>query len=133
MTTTPKRMTSREYREVYLRSEHWAATRLQALDAADYRCRVCNAEHGLDVHHRTYERLGAERPDDLTVLCRRCHSRFHDVLPKVGEPKARKPKAEKARGRRQRKMQRKRDNRPGAHEQAMSEMRARNAKRSSAA
>lgn len=30
----------------------------------------------LDVHHRTYERLGNESPDDLTVLCRDCHKLF---------------------------------------------------------
>lgn len=33
----------------------------------------------LDVHHRTYERLGQEQEYDLTVLCHRCHSLFHSV------------------------------------------------------
>lgn len=44
--------------------------------ASGGRCRLCN-EGGLDVvltmHHRTYERLGAELPDDLTCLCGVCH------------------------------------------------------------
>jgi hypothetical protein len=70
-------MTKREYREVYLRSDHWRRTRIAALDRADNRCQVCNGADALDVHHRTYERLGAELPGDLTVLCRRCHWLFH--------------------------------------------------------
>lgn len=66
-----------EYREVYLRSEHWQRKRAAALEAAGYRCQVCNENQRLDVHHRTYERLGREAPGDLTVLCRRCHELFH--------------------------------------------------------
>jgi len=66
------------YREEYLRSEHWRTVRQGALERADHRCQVCNGDKHLDVHHRTYERLGAELDHDLTVLCRTCHSVFHD-------------------------------------------------------
>jgi hypothetical protein len=31
----------------------------------------------LDVHHRTYERLGHERMSDLDVVCRRHHDLWH--------------------------------------------------------
>ena len=31
----------------------------------------------LEVHHRTYERLGEELASDLTVLCNRCHHVHH--------------------------------------------------------
>ena len=65
------------YREVYLRSDHWRAVRTAALERADYRCAVCNSPEHLDVHHRTYVRIGAEAPDDVTVLCRDCHQTFH--------------------------------------------------------
>lgn len=123
-------MTSKEYREVYLRSEHWLRTRREALARADRRCQVCNGQQSLDVHHRTYERLGAELPTDLTVLCRRCHDLFHkSMAPKPGKPKGRgasTSKAAKAKSRRQRKAQRKRDNAPGAHAKAMAAMKARN-------
>lgn len=61
----------------YLQTEQWQVKRLQALMAADHRCRVCNSPERLDVHHRTYERLGHEQPGDLTVLCRECHEMFH--------------------------------------------------------
>jgi hypothetical protein len=67
----------REYREVYLRSDHWRWKRRQALARAEHRCQVCYSDKNLDVHHRTYERLGEERLPDLTVLCRDCHETFH--------------------------------------------------------
>ncbi len=65
------------YRE-YLKTEEWQSVRKQSLKRARYRCQVCNGQGILDVHHRTYERRGCERLGDLTVLCRSCHSTFHD-------------------------------------------------------
>jgi 5-methylcytosine-specific restriction endonuclease McrA len=45
---------------------------------------VCNEEASkgkpLDVHHRTYERRGAEKAEDVIVLCRRCHELFHTTV-----------------------------------------------------
>jgi hypothetical protein len=72
----PQHPTRRAYRE-YLRTEHWKQVRLQALEYADYSCQVCNRAGEVHVHHRTYDRLGAERPADLTVLCARCHETHH--------------------------------------------------------
>lgn len=65
------------YRD-YLKTPHWKATRQRALERADRRCQLCNSTDHLEVHHRTYERRGCERADDLTVLCARCHSKFHE-------------------------------------------------------
>lgn len=67
-----------EYRTGYLNSEHWKIVRRQALQAASYRCQHCAKSERLDVHHRTYERLGAEEPGDLEVLCRSCHEQEHE-------------------------------------------------------
>lgn len=61
----------------YLKSEWWQQRRLKALTRAEHRCQVCNAGNRLEVHHRTYERLGHERDADLVVLCRDCHELFH--------------------------------------------------------
>jgi hypothetical protein len=61
----------------YLKTFHWMVTRDRALERAGKRCQVCNAGGLLDVHHRTYERRGAELPEDLIVLCRSCHETFH--------------------------------------------------------
>lgn len=61
----------------YLQSEHWKQTRQGALERAGYRCQVCGITTNLQVHHVTYENLGAELPHDLTVLCKEHHSLFH--------------------------------------------------------
>jgi hypothetical protein len=70
-----------EYAE-YLKTDEWKAQRRSALVFARNRCQVCNGRKRLEVHHRTYERLGNEDPSDLTVLCSTCHKLFHDRLPK---------------------------------------------------
>jgi hypothetical protein len=65
------------YRE-YLRTPEWRRTRAAALLRAGGRCSL-DVTHGeeLDVHHRTYERLGTELAADLVVLCRPCHELHH--------------------------------------------------------
>lgn len=60
----------------YLQSPEWRAKREKALRFAGYRCQLCNSPKNLQVHHRTYERLGNERLSDLTVLCADCHDTF---------------------------------------------------------
>lgn len=64
--------------KAYLQSDHWKKTRVIALERANHHCQVCNSTDRLNVHHRTYERLGSEDPEDLTVLCESCHKLFHD-------------------------------------------------------
>lgn len=61
----------------YLQSPEWQATRARKLYSVGNRCQVCNNDGPLEVHHRTYERLGAERDEDLTALCPQCHTLFH--------------------------------------------------------
>lgn len=60
------------YKE-YLESEIWKANRVKALQRAGRRCAVCGSRGQLHVHHNTYENLGRELPEDLCVLCSRCH------------------------------------------------------------
>ena len=40
------------------------------------RCQVCNSNGQLHAHHRTYDRLGIEKPEDITVLCVSCHNEY---------------------------------------------------------
>lgn len=64
----------------YYKATHgpeWNRRRAAAIEAADSRCQVCYSPDDLHVHHRTYKRLGAELPGDLTVLCKTCHNLFH--------------------------------------------------------
>lgn len=46
-------------------------------------CTVCRRPWRLgvdDLHHRSYDRLGAERDADLVPLCRSCHDTVHEVI-----------------------------------------------------
>lgn len=62
----------------YLRSPEWRRTRAAALLRAGHCCSLdVGHTDGLEVHHRTYERLGAELATDLVVLCRACHQLHH--------------------------------------------------------
>ena len=65
----------------YIKSGVWKEKAMDAKERADYRCQICNTAGNnstLHAHHRTYERLGNERPEDITVLCAGCHETFHD-------------------------------------------------------
>ncbi len=74
---SPKELRALPYKE-YLRIPHWKRKREEKLRAAGYRCQVCNrGGRTLEVHHRTYDRRGEELEQDLTVLCRSCHTNFH--------------------------------------------------------
>lgn len=66
-----------EYQE-YLNSPHWKEIRLKALRRAGNRCQLCSSTNNLNVHHNTYKNKGHEDLNDLVVLCRKCHSKFHD-------------------------------------------------------
>jgi hypothetical protein len=61
-----------KYKE-YLRSQHWSERRLDFLRFWGYRCCLCNSRRDVEVHHRTYERIGREELTDCVVLCERCH------------------------------------------------------------
>lgn len=66
------------YRDVYLRSEWWKDVREATVERDEHRCRVCNSQHKIQVHHRSYDNLWHEKPEDLITLCCRCHKLFHD-------------------------------------------------------
>jgi hypothetical protein len=68
---------SRDFYLAYLNSSSWRATRNRALQLADYRCERCDSKRDLQVHHKTYERLGAEWDSDLEVVCANCHEHEH--------------------------------------------------------
>ncbi len=62
----------------YLLTPEWRERRKGAIGWARNACQLCNStEKPLHVHHRTYDRLGAELPADLVVLCAKCHTTFH--------------------------------------------------------
>jgi len=71
--------------EAYINSTRWRnnPARLAELKASGFRCRLCHAsetEVELQVHHRTYARLGHELAGDLLTLCKDCHHGVTDML-----------------------------------------------------
>ena len=62
---------------VYLNSPTWRRTRNDALKRAKWTCERCGSKRDLNVHHKTYVRLGAELSSDLEVLCFGCHNEHH--------------------------------------------------------
>lgn len=77
----------------YIReSPIWQSKRGHRLKMDNRRCVVCNSPEQLNVHHRTYERLGNELMADLITLCRVCHKLFHangtisDYRPRTASP-----------------------------------------------
>ena len=72
----------------YLQTSEWRKTRAAALVRADHVCSLDRTHsQDLEVHHNTYERVGAELPEDLVVLCRSCHRLYHKHNGRPRRPK----------------------------------------------
>ena len=61
----------------YLQSEEWQVTKERKLKAAGYKCELTSQTKNLNVHHKTYDRLGCELDSDLIVLSTDVHNVFH--------------------------------------------------------
>jgi 5-methylcytosine-specific restriction endonuclease McrA len=70
--------------KAYLRTPAWRSLADQAKERDRYRCRLCGSRDELEVHHRTYARIGHEDIDDLVTLCHRCHT-IVTVAQKIGK------------------------------------------------
>lgn len=62
--------------QIYIRSDAWRQKANEAKERAGQRCQVCNGTERLQAHHRNYDRLGYELPEDITILCDECHELF---------------------------------------------------------
>lgn len=65
--------------EDYLKTYHWEKVRNDRIKYDNEKCIVCGLSNNLQVHHRTYERLGHEDPGDVVTLCRVCHERIESI------------------------------------------------------
>src|SRR5438105_3787109 len=73
-----------DFYDTYIHSSDWREKRHIMLDWAANRCQQCGYSEDLEVHHRTYDRLGNERvPEDLEVLCSPCHALLHGRAPRA--------------------------------------------------
>ncbi|APX99464.1 HNH endonuclease [Lacinutrix venerupis] len=60
----------------YLQSNIWKKKREWVLKNVDYKCERCGKK-ALLVHHKTYDRVGYENPEDLMAVCKSCHGKEH--------------------------------------------------------
>jgi hypothetical protein len=77
-----KKEPSPEWYRRYLESDHWIEKRKKFLIFWENACAVCNSAAKPEVHHRRYENLGKEKPNDCIVLCAKCHKRHHKYMGK---------------------------------------------------
>ena len=56
-----------------INSPEWRRFRMDLIETFGGRCAVCNSGAALEVHHRTYERLGREEHFDCNPVCAKCH------------------------------------------------------------
>lgn len=71
-----KRMTLDEY-NAYLKSPAWFKLRDRVFRIQGRQCRNCGTGKRLTLHHKTYVRIGREKPKDMEVLCWKCHTEHH--------------------------------------------------------
>ena len=66
-----------EYKE-FLRTPYWKAIS-EYKKYENKKCQLCSSTDNLHVHHTNYRILGEEifKMDELTVLCDKCHNKFH--------------------------------------------------------
>lgn len=62
----------------YIKTQAWEEMRQKVFRRDGFRCVVCGEEKNLNVHHLTYENLGAEKVSDMITLCRTCHQGIHE-------------------------------------------------------
>ena len=78
----------------YLYSQHWREFRLNFLQSKGFKCEVCGIfSTSLNVHHKSYKRIGREQFNDVKALCEDCHKEIHkpklkikktyDITPKI--------------------------------------------------
>lgn len=61
----------------YIVSEAWRDKRTELFRVRGKKCEICGSKKSIQVHHLTYERLGAELLSDLKVVCKPCHEKIH--------------------------------------------------------
>ena len=67
-----------DYRE-YMDSESWIEFSRKIRERIG-RCENCGSIKELHVHHVSYEHIGEERPQDVGVLCKSCHTALHNEV-----------------------------------------------------
>lgn len=59
----------------YWKTKHWKKIKKEYNKKYKRECAVCGRKgEGLHLYHKTYDRIGNERLEDLEYLCKECYS-----------------------------------------------------------
>ncbi len=61
----------------YLNSKEWAEIRIELFTVRGKKCERCSSKKKLHVHHKHYKNIFHEEPEDLEILCSKCHEKEH--------------------------------------------------------
>lgn len=62
----------------YLSSKHWKGIKERYWNSKlPKNCYVCHTKENLNLHHKTYKRIGRENLLDLVYLCKEHHHQLH--------------------------------------------------------
>lgn len=90
------RLTKKDYRH-HLTSSEWAETRRLAFERSGGLCEGCRRAKATQVHHLTYQHVGAELLFELVALCGDCHRRAEAPgMPAGSAPRSAPPVSEQA-------------------------------------
>ena len=64
----------------YMASREWGLKKRRVRERSGGRCERCEVRPHEETHHRSYERFGFERLDDLVGVCRPCHAFLSGIL-----------------------------------------------------
>jgi 5-methylcytosine-specific restriction endonuclease McrA len=64
----------------YLLSEEWGVIKTDMCEIYNSTCQDCLKKVKFpQVHHLTYKNIYHEEPEDLTLLCKKCHNKIHGI------------------------------------------------------
>ncbi len=65
----------------YLGTDKWKLFKIGIIEKRGAKCERCGfVNNYLDLHHKTYERLFDELPEDVELLCKTCHRKEHKLI-----------------------------------------------------
>ena len=70
--------THKDRYKLYIKSVKWKNFKKGIIETRGNKCEKCgNTDCILDGHHITYKRLFNELPEDILLVCRKCHKNIH--------------------------------------------------------
>lgn len=79
----------------YIKSKEWFDLKIDIIQKRGCLCEVCKKPKNpaaLQLHHLSYKRLFNELPQDLLLICRKCHMKEHGLTKKPIPKKLKKKK-----------------------------------------